>query len=361
MADPQPVARPAFAAVRGLADCYVLSGRDCPGAPPVATPGALTLPAAGLDRASEATVTVADPGGEPVSFGPAAVGGGFPAGALAIEADSCSGAILEPATSCAVTVRFTPAAAGTIAGALTLPYDRGTVTVALSATSPSVSSLRASPPVPAPGQADGVDHAQRFSITVANPLGGPVRVATAGAGGPGFAVVADGCAGVSLWPGAACSVVVRWRPAAAGVGRGSLVLRGDGSPLQLALGPRAYPVPRITGLQVASTGRHPGGQPAAPRDGCLPPAGGTVWAVLDQPAAVSFSLRRLRRPADPRCVVAGRPRPRPRVTSGVDADPGRRVALHLRGHRAPGAYRLTARATNHHGQGPPSSLWLTVP
>ena len=132
--------------MRTAAACYVAIGRDCVGASPVAAPTTLTLPPARLGSASQATVTVSDPGSEPVAIGSTELATATP-GPLGIEQDDCSGLILEPDARCTMTVRFTPATAGSLSGALQLPSDQGAITVPVSATSPSVASLAASAPV----------------------------------------------------------------------------------------------------------------------------------------------------------------------------------------------------------------------
>ena len=160
--------------------------------------------------------------------------------------------------------------------------------------------------------------------------------------GAGFSVLADGCARVSLAAGAHCAVTMQWRSSSPGTGDGTLALRGDGAPLDVPVRPTAYPLPRVTALRSARGGD------------CLAPAGGLVWATVDQAASVTWMVRRSAHPRDPRC--GSRSRTRVTVPAGR-----RRAALRVSGHRAPGTYLLTVYATDHHGQGPPASLWLTVP
>jgi hypothetical protein len=340
--DPRPVPRPAFAAVAAVAGCYAMLGRDCSGRAPVAGPAALAMPDARLDRASQATVTVTDPGPGPAAFGAASLVGGGPAVGVAVTQDRCSGAILEPGSSCVMTVRFTPASAGSVWSILQIPSDQGTVTVPVSATSPSVSSLSASAVVRVSGGPDGVGHPQRLSVLLSNPLDGPVRIGSVQATGAGFSVVVDGCAGVSLPAGAHCVVTMQWRSSSPGRGDGTLALRGDGAPLDVAVRPTAYALPRVTALRSARGGD------------CLAPAGGLVWATVDQAASVTWTMRRSEHARDLRC---GR---RSRATGAAPAG-GRHAALRVSGHRRAGTYRLSATAANRHGRGPSRTLWLTVP
>ena len=204
VSDPAPVERPAFDAVQAITACYGAWGRDCASAAPLSTPATLTLPPARLGSASQATVIVSDPGPQPAALGavglaaPAAfraVGLATPAAdQLTLEPSSCSGLILEPDERCSVTVRFTPAGAGSLAATLQLPSDQGSLAVPVRATSPSVASLRASAPVRSRGEADGVGHPQQLTVTVFNPLTGPVHVASAQISGQDFSIAVDSCA-----------------------------------------------------------------------------------------------------------------------------------------------------------------------
>jgi hypothetical protein len=341
--DPQVIEKPAFATVRTAADCYVAIGRDCVSASPVAAPTALTLPPARLGSASQATATFSDPGSEPVAIGSTELATATP-GPLGLEQDDCSGLILEPDARCTMTVRFTPATAGSLSGALQLPSDQGAITVPVSATSPSVASLDASVPVRPRGKPDGVGYAQRLTLTVSDPLAGAVHVASARVSGRRFSIAADSCAGTPLAPAATCAVTVLWRPLSTGPGRGTLTLRGDGSPLVVALRPAAAALPVVTVLRLARGGD------------CLGRHGGDAEATVDEPATLSWTLRRAPHAVDPRC---GRT-PTAASPTSPPARRATRAALRLRGARRPGAYRLTAAARNAHGRGPSRTLWLTV-
>jgi hypothetical protein len=343
VSNPAPVEKPAFAAVQTLAACYVTLGHDCPSAAPRAAPVAVTLPPARLGSASKATVTVSDPGPEPAALGSAALATSAP-GPLAVERDSCSGLILEPDETCTVTVRFTPSAAGSLFATLQAPSDQGVIAVAVKATSPSVASLSVSAPVRPRGEPDGAGFPQRLTLTVANPLAGPVHVASAQVAGRRFSITADRCAGASLAPGVTCTVIVRWRPRSPGTGRGALTLRGDGTPLVVALRPTAFALPVVAALRLVRGGN------------CLDRHGGVAEATVDEPAALSWTLRRAAHLVDPRC---GRARAGISPAARPPTRPIRSL-LRLRGRRRPGTYRLTVTAHNAHGRGPSRTLWLTV-
>lgn len=349
--DPQVIEKPAVAAVRTAAGCYVAIGRDCASASPLASPAALALPPARRGSASQAMVTVSDPGSEPVALGSAELATPTP-GPLGLEQDDCSGLILEPDERCTMTVRFTPATAGSLSAALQLPSDHGAITVTVSATSPSVASLAASAAIRPRSEPDGVGHAQRLTLTVSNPLAGPVHVASARVSGRRFSIAADSCRGTSLVPRATCAVTVLWRPLSSGTGRGTLTLRGDGSPLAVALRPTAVALPVVTALRLARGGD------------CLARHGGIAEATVDEPATLSWTLRRAPHAVDPRCGETPTVAPPASRAAGLEtraAGRETRAALRLRGPWRPGTYRLTAAARNAHGRGPTRTLWLTVP
>jgi hypothetical protein len=341
--DPEVIEKPAFATVRTAAACYMAIGRDCASPSPLVVPAALTLPPVRLGSASQTTVTVSDPGSEPVALGSAEL----PAptlGPLGLEQDDCSGLILEPDERCTMTVRFTPATAGSLSAALQLPSDHGAIAVPVSATSPSVASLTVSPPIRPRSEPDEVGHAQRLTLTVSDGLAGPVHVASARVSGRRFSIAVDSCAGTSLSPEASCALTVLWRPLSSGTGRGTLTLRGDGSPLVVALRPTAVALPVVTALRLSRGGD------------CLARHGGVGEATVDEPAALSWTLRRAPHALDPRCGRALTAASRLSRAAGHET----RSAFRLRGARRPGTYRLTAAARNTHGRGPSRTLWLTV-
>jgi hypothetical protein len=340
VADPQVIERPAYRAVRTMAACYAATGRDCLSAAPVPVPAAATFAAVRLGAAAQSTVTLSDPGTEPIALGTASLAGA-PPGVLALAPDGCSGQILEPGRTCPMTIRFTPAGAGTVAATLELPSDSGAIGVPVSASSPSVSSLTSSPATRDGGGPDGAGHPQRLRVTLTNPLAGPVHVAAAAVAGGRFSLTSNGCARTTLRPGTSCALTVLWRPRSAGTGRGTLTVRGDGRPLAVNLRPVAFTLPTVTRLHLTRGGD------------CLPDRGGVARATVVQPATLSWTLRRAPHASEPHC---GRSRATPAATAAA----GRQFTLTLPGHRRPGTYRLTARAGNRHGQGPARVLWLTV-
>jgi Abnormal spindle-like microcephaly-assoc'd, ASPM-SPD-2-Hydin len=375
VADPQVVEKPAYAAVRAIAECYTSLGRGCPGPAPAASPASLTIPATRLGASSNSAVSVSDSGPGPLQLGSVALVGGNP-GPIAVRSDSCSNQILEPDQTCTAALRFTPAAGGAVATTLQLPSDNGTLSVAVTAVAPSVSSLTSpqlvSPAFTPTGAADGVGHTQRLVLKLTNPLSAPVHVAKSTLSGPDaprFLIQSNHCAGTKLAPGATCRLSVLFAPIHAGTARAVLTLRGDGTSLSIILHATAFALPSVTLL--TSTDRSP----------CFARASGNrVLVLTDQPASVSWSVLRQHHAHDPRCRggtdVAGPPSEAGRSSaSGRTSTSARRIlALGRRQYVArfappvqagrdglrPGAYQLTITATNAHGTSRSKTMWLTV-
>jgi hypothetical protein len=139
VADPQVVEKPAYAAVRAIADCYTALGRNCAGPPPLAVPASLTIPATALGSSAVSTVAVHDPGPGPLLLGNVALVGG--AGPIALRSNTCSTQILEPDQICTIDLRFTPVVRGPVTAELLLPSDNGTLGVAVSAVAPPVPAI----------------------------------------------------------------------------------------------------------------------------------------------------------------------------------------------------------------------------
>jgi len=245
VAAPVVVEKPAYAAVRTIADCYLYLGRDCPGPGPAASPASLTIPATRLRSSAASTVSVSDPGPGPLQLGTVALIDRAP-DPVAVRRDSCSGATLEPDQTCAVALRFTPVAGGAVTTSLQLPSDDGTLHVVVSAVAPSVSSLTSpqliSPLFKPTGAADGVGQTQRLTLKLTNPLSAPVRVKKLTLSGPSarrFLIQSDHCAGARLAPRARCRLSVLFTPSHVGAARALLTLRGDGTPLSIVLRARA--------------------------------------------------------------------------------------------------------------------------
>ena len=109
-----------------------LTGTGTTGFPDIAVaPAAHDFGAAnaGTSGASR-TVTVSSTGSWPLSIAAVTLGGSYP-GDYAVTSDGCSGRTLAVGASCAVAVRFVPAAAGRRDATLTVASDAGSRSVAL--------------------------------------------------------------------------------------------------------------------------------------------------------------------------------------------------------------------------------------
>ncbi len=355
--DPQIVTRPAFATVQTIADCFAQLGRDCPGAGATADPATAVLPPAPPGESTTRSVTVTNPGSVPIVLGSASVSGPFATG-LSVASNPCAGMVLEPRETCAVSARFAPAVSGNPAGTLELTSNDGTLDVPLVATAPSVSGLlsrdvRHPQFVPA-GAGNGVGYPQRWRLTLVNPFLAAVsigRPALSGADARRFRISADGCA--TLRPSGSCRVTVMVTPIRPGRARAQLRLAGTGLPLTAQLRPVAFALAAVRTLAVA-------------RHGCVARPGAPVSATVSQPATVRWTLARApgtrpgacpRRGATAGALIASGTVRTGRLRTGDTA----RWSLPSQGARVtPGAYVLTATASNNHGAGPPRAMALRL-
>lgn len=240
VADPHVIEKPAYGAVRAVADCYSSLGRDCPGPAPAALPVSLTVP---FRSSTIPTITVSDPGLGPLQLGTIVLTGPTP-GSIAAQQDGCSNQILEPDQTCTIAVWYYAAKGGVVTAHVELPSDNGTLDVPVRAVTPSVSSLtspRLIRPVFKPfGAANRIGRVQRLALTLTNPLSAPVYIAKStltGRDSREFSLRSNQCAHATLAPGASCRMFVRFTPARRWTARALLVLRGDGTPLRIALRP----------------------------------------------------------------------------------------------------------------------------
>jgi hypothetical protein len=357
VADPQVIEKPAYGAVATLAECYVTLSRDCPGPGPVATPASLALAPARLRFSSNASLTISDPGQEPLQIGQIALAGATP-DPLSLAADGCSGQILEPNETCKVSVRFAPVAGGAVAATLEIPSNDGTAGIPVTAVSPSVSSLSAIKPafVPIAG-GDGIGYRQRLVLTLANRLTTTVKIdksIVTGADPRRFQIADNRCRRVDLAPGGSCTLSVVFTPGWVGTAESVLTLSGDGMPLPTALHARAFALSSVSSV-AASRCLDPG-----PRDAIeilTTQRSSLTWrAALEQGAArcpAPGGVASARSSATGTTATSSRPRPRHYVAH---------IALPLAGRRGlrPGSYLLTVTPTNRHGAGHPHTTVVTV-
>ena len=370
-ADLDIVEKPAYAAVHALADCYTLSGRDCAGAAPVASPSALFIPATRLGSQTASDITISNPGAEPDLLGSAELLGPTP-DPITISADDCSGHILEPNQTCQIWMHFAPHTGGPAAATLQLPTDNGNLDTAVSSVAPSVSSLTSAdledPSFTPVHSADGVGYPQQVKLWFKNPLNTTVSVDGASISGPDghrFTVHSDHCAHTTLIPNASCLVSIRFFATRPGPENGTLWLKGNGNPLRIALRARAFALPVITAVRATM-----------PVSCATPRVRDVVQVTTSQPAAISWQLRRQARravgPCDntPSSQHASRRSARGRVrvagrTASLDRRHKRystRFALPGRvlSGLQPGTYLLRINAQDTHGTGPTRSRLITI-
>lgn len=164
------------------------------------------------------TVFVVNGGTSPATLSPAVITGDF-----AIATNTC-GATLPAGDNCSLSLTFTPTAAGTRNGVLSVPDTSGNHTVALSGTG-STGALTVTPAMLAfPDTALGSTSGARM-VTLTNSGNAALRVLTTGATGD-FAV-GGSCAGTTLAVGGTCTVSLTFTPAATGARMGTLTVTTD--------------------------------------------------------------------------------------------------------------------------------------
>jgi hypothetical protein len=351
---PQVSEKPAYAAVAGLSGCYVLLGRDCPGPGPAATPSELTLPPVPVGATASSTVSVTDPGSEPLQIGNLSL----TAGDVSVTSDGCSARILEPQQSCTVEVRFAPTKPGAAEATLSVPSDNGTLEVPVSVFAPSVANLAWSHPAfEATGAYNRAGQVQRLVLELRNPLTSPVGLGAstlAQARGAGFTVKSNSCQWSSLAPGTTCAVSVLFRPKGRRTAKATLTLHGGGAEVDIPLhaGPLAPPAVRRL---------------SAPR--CLARAA-RVSVLTDAPAMVRWRVLRWTSALAPGCAQRGPRRAAAAARSGGSATGRAHTVAGTHGALGrfalprglpTGTYVLSVVASNAHGTGETQTVLLTVP
>ena len=144
-------------------------------------------------------------------------------GPFALTSDACSGATLTPGATCSVAVTFSPLAAGLAGGTLSIPASgdaKSPYSVPLSGEGnplPPVYSLISSPSFLDFGTVTQGMTSTALIATIEN--NGNIDQALGGlslASGVRFAISSDACSGVTLVPGANCTVGVTFTPDAGG-------------------------------------------------------------------------------------------------------------------------------------------------
>jgi hypothetical protein len=290
--------------------------------------------------ATAITVSVSNPGLEPLRLGQVSVAGGSATGVV-LDGDGCSGQLLEPAQSCTVSVRYAPAAPGPAPASLEVPSENGTLSVPVSAFAPSASDLTwAASAFAATGGFVRAGEVQRTTVQITNqsafavPLAGAAELAPGSA--PAFSIAADDCPAGQLAPGASCQVTIVFRPRRPRPVGATLALSGGGAELRIGLSARPFAPPMI--MRPASTAR----------------VRKQVLVVTDQPASVSWRVIGRRR-------GFGRGRAATVAAARLIRGTGKSVArIALPRALRPGSYLLSVSPSNAHGVGATQTVALTV-
>ncbi len=180
-------------------------------------------------NATEQTITATNDGNADLVFG--LVEDADPLeGAFSITVDTCSGKSLAPSSSCTLSVRFSPDAAGTFSDAFDIPSDdpdEPSVSV-------TVTGVGVTIPVPDITVTDSIapardlwllygeltaDNVTEQTITATNDGNANLVFGLVADADPlegAFSITADTCSGQSLAPSSSCTLSIRFSPDAAG-------------------------------------------------------------------------------------------------------------------------------------------------
>jgi hypothetical protein len=175
------------------------------------------------------TITITNFGGSPLNSLALSATGGF------AETDNCP-PTLAPAASCTVSVTFTPAATGDIAGTLQIADDSGnlgpTQTIALTGTGTTPAASLTPTSLAFSSTIVGTTSTAR-TITLQSVGTGPLTISGVTASAP-FVVTTTTCSG-TLAPGVSCTIQVVFAPAAIGAASGAVTIADDAGTQTVAL------------------------------------------------------------------------------------------------------------------------------
>lgn len=191
----------------------------------------------GSTSAKSQPFTLTNDGTAPLKVDDAQLQGSEPE-AFVLVADECSGAILDPASDCAIKVKFAPGSSGLKSARLVASGDAedSPATVFLSGmgtskTEPGQPSIQISPDSFDFGHSKvGTGPGTSAAFTVFNAGDGPLLVTgtTIGASNPGaFSVSEDACSNQELPAGEGCVVTVAFEPRSSGLKSASLMVSGN--------------------------------------------------------------------------------------------------------------------------------------
>ena len=193
----------------------------------VVTPGALAFDAtlAGTPSPAQA-ITVRN-----ISNGPVTVASATATGGYAVASNNCG--TLAAYATCTIGVTFTPAAAGSTSGSLTIGYAGGaTAVVSLNGLGVATALTLTPEALDFGGMSMGITSPPR-SLAVANNLSTPVTI-TSVTPSAGYEIASNGCGTIAAF--GTCTFTATFTPAAQGTIPGSIVIgHGIGGPTSVAL------------------------------------------------------------------------------------------------------------------------------
>jgi hypothetical protein len=248
------------------------------------------------------TITITDTGGTTAQLGTASVSGDY------VLSDDTCGAVLNPSTSCTVTIAFQPQSTGSRAGLFTLPspsVPARQVTVALSGIGLQPSGLTLSPSPLSFGPQQQSTTSTARTITVTDTAGSAASLGTPTVTGA-FAIASDNCP--ALLPiGNSCSITVTFTPSQVIAYTGMLTLPyNNGLSLSDALSGSGATAPfldlGITTLAFPTTAEN---TTSAPQAVSVINDGGTPATISSIRASADFSVTADTCPAAPQTLAAG--------------------------------------------------------
>ncbi len=186
------------------------------------TPSALAFgnPQVGSTSKAQAVV-VANTGTGPVLLQAIDMTGDF------AQADNCTtGQPLAPGATCSIDVVFKPAAPGVRAGTLTVSFDIGAESVALSGNAVAATATLNPASVTFPPTPQGAS-SDREVLTLTNTGTAPITISSIATTGSDFTENNDCPVGGQLAPGASCHIAVTFTPAAVGSSTGTVTASDD--------------------------------------------------------------------------------------------------------------------------------------
>lgn len=249
-------------------------------------------------------VTVTNTGTISVTISAVTLGGTNP-GDFTKSTDTCTGASLAPAATCALAATFAPTATGSRSASLSIASGAAgsphVVALTGTGTAPAISVTPSS--IAFGQQGTGTTSAAR-AVTVTNTGTAPLAIGTAtlaGANAADFAAATDACSGQTIAPSATCAFSLTFTPGGNGARTGALSIPSDaGAPGSVALsGSGVTPTPAITvSPSSIAFGDRPVSTTSAPRQvtisstgtaplqiGTLSVAGGGAFALATNPCS----------------------------------------------------------------------------